>query len=41
VKAGRLLVICRSDVWAMEGETRNLIAIMQATMTPIGKTGTR
>lgn len=37
VKSGRSLAICRADVWAWEGEFRNLIAIMQATMMPLKK----
>jgi len=35
IKAGRLLMICRSDVWAMSGDARTLIAAMQATMMPV------
>jgi uncharacterized protein (TIGR00369 family) len=37
VKSGRSLAVCRADVWACEGESRNLIAMMQATMMPLKK----
>ncbi len=35
LKAGRTLVVCRGDVWCVDGEAPRLIAAMQATMMVI------
>ena len=35
LKAGRTLTICRGDAFAVEGDTRRLVAAMQATMMTV------
>ena len=35
LKAGRRLVVVRAEVWAIDGERRKTIALMQGTMIPV------
>jgi uncharacterized protein (TIGR00369 family) len=35
VRAGRTLTVCSGDVWAVTGETRTHVAVMQATMMSV------
>lgn len=35
VKAGRTITVCTGEVWALEGERRKTVAVMQATMIAV------
>ncbi|MFN3953604.1 MAG: PaaI family thioesterase [Pararhodobacter sp.] len=39
VRAGRRLSIVRAEVWAITGDERKSIALMQGTMIPVGLPG--
>jgi uncharacterized protein (TIGR00369 family) len=35
IRAGRTLTVCAGDVWAVRGDTRTHVALMQATMMSV------
>jgi uncharacterized protein (TIGR00369 family) len=39
IRAGRTLTVCSGDVWAMTGESRTHVAVMQATMMNVADAG--